>query len=247
MDTQKRLLFASIAGIVVVVGVMIVVGRYLYVEKVRPAVEAAVNKVTETADGIGSSPRLSQDFPVSSLKTLVVEGGWEVSLTRGETATVHVEAPSGVIQDVRVESRDGNVTIGLVHEAKLLQGKLAARITSPALNRIEFRGGVNANIDGFVEPALWISLAGATTVTGTGNRIENFTVNCAGAANVNFRGSKTTNATVTAAGASNIVLTMNGGKLSGRLDGVGKVDYYGPVASESIAVSGLGSVQAKGD
>ncbi len=222
MDTQKRVLIASVAGIVVVAGIMIVAGRYLFVEKIRPAVEAAVNKVTETTGTTGSSALLAQDFPVASLKTLVVEGGWEVSLTRGETASVHVEAPSSVINDVRVDSQDGSVTIRLLHEANLMQGKLTAKVTAPALNRIEFRGGVNANIDGFVEPALWISIAGAGTLTGSGNRIENFTVNCAGAANVNFRESKTTNATVVAAGASRIVLTMNGGTLSGRLDGVGK-------------------------
>lgn len=247
MDAQKRVLIASVVGIVVVIGVMIVAGRYLFVQRVQPAVERVMSETIGRSAVPGSGSVISKSFPIEGLRALVVEGGWQLTLTRGERASVLVNAPADAMKDVSVASQGGTVTISLTHEAKVLQGKLTATVVSPVVNRVDLRGGVKATIEGFVEPSLLISISGAGSVTGSGNRVENLTVKSAGAADLNFKSSTATNAVVEVAGAGRIVLTMNGGNLSGRLDGVGKVDYYGSVSSQNVQVSGLGSVKAKGE
>jgi len=247
MDAQKRVLIFSVVGIVIVIGVMIVAGRYIFVQKVKPAVERVTNEAIGGTSASGSGSEISKSFPVEGLRALVVEGGWQVSLTHGEKASVMVNAPSDVMKDVSVDSQGGTVTISLTHEVRLLQGKLTATVVTPVVNKVDLRGGVKATIEGFIEPSLVLSISGAGSVTGSGNRVENLAVNTAGAADVNFKASTVTNAVVEVAGASQIVLTMNGGNLSGHLHGVGKVDYYGTVSSQNIEVSGLGSVKAKGE
>jgi len=92
---------------------------------------------------------------------------------------------------------------------------------------------------------LRVTVDGAASIRGVDMEIEELEVDVEGAGNVDFRRARVVNARVQADGASNVTMTMDGGRLTGVLRGVGNVSYGGEVSEESIRVEGWGKVRKR--
>ena len=101
------------------------------------------------------------------------------------------------------------------------------------------RGGSNVALSGFGGDRLEIDVAGAVRLTGRDGRYEELELFAAGASAIDLRGIVVTDAAVDLNGASDVVLTMNGGVLSGSAAGAGSLRYYGTVSEERVAVAGI--------
>jgi len=67
-----------------------------------------------------------------------------------------------------------------------------------------------------------------------------------GASEVDFEDVTVTTATIDMSGAANLILTMDGGDLTGDISGAGNIKYYGTVATQDIDTSGAANVRYAG-
>jgi len=241
METQRRLLFLSVAGIIVVLAAMFLVGRYIVVRTVQPAV---VRAITESSREPG--PVSDREVPNGKFESVNVQGGWDVSIVQAPTESVRVQSPSALSADVIAEVHQGQLTLGLRNGAIMNSERLTAQVQTPDLQRVTVRGGSRIRISGFSLPELAIDIAGAGDIEGVGNVLDRLSVQGAGASRIDFSSSRIKNARVNLDGAGSVDLGMEGGTLSGSLNGIGTINYSGTVSAENVKISGLGSVRQTG-
>ncbi len=243
METQKRTVLISVVGIVMLVAAMVLAGWYLYSNRTRPSAQGAFSSAPQVV-GQPSTTRALNGRPFTAVSA---DGGWDISIQHGTEYRVRIDAPAESEGDVVAEVTDGRLTLGLRHTTGVLAGRLKAVVESTNLANVQVRGGARVTIDGFTVPSLSIDIAGAGNVIGSNNRVNTLTLHTAGASSMDFRSSSVTNAVVNLQGAGNVILSMNGGALSGQLDGVGRIDYYGTVSAQDVRINGVGTVKQKGE
>jgi len=241
METQRRLLFLSVAGIIVVLAAMFFVGRYIVVRTVQPAVVKALNENPSQP-----GPISNRDLSSGNFERVNVEGGWDITIEQAASQSVHVQSPSALSADVIAEVHGGQLTLGFRHGVNMSSERLTAQVRTPDLKRVTVRGGSRIRISGFSASELALDIAGAGNIEGVDNVLDTLSVQGAGASLIDFRSSRTRSARVNLDGAGSVALTMEGGTLSGNLNGIGTIDYSGSVSAENVKINGLGSVRQTG-
>ena len=170
-----------------------------------------------------------------------IVGGWQVSLTRGDEWKVELSRSGEREKQVRMHVFGNRLRLvrGMHRWWHEDDAPGSVNIVMPALEELELRGGARITLAGFRGDRLAIDVAGAVQLEGRDGRYEELELSVAGASAIDLRGVPVRDAEVDLAGASDIVLTMNGGVLSGTAAGAGRIQYYGSVAEEQVAVAGV--------
>jgi hypothetical protein len=104
-------------------------------------------------------------------------------------------------------------------------------------------GASEIDLRGFEGERLAITSSGAVDIEGHSSRYGVLDLTMSGAGQADLRDVVVTDANVALTGAADVTLRMAGGRLAGRIAGAGKVAYYGTVSEQSIATSGIGTVE----
>lgn len=193
-----------------------------------------------------------------------IQGDWQVNVVQGDQWQVSWSDSS----DSENGSDSGNASDSSHHKTgvqvyvngktlKLKRKKkghwwdehnqtITAEIVMPELRKLDIAGGVQINMSGFEGEELDIDIAGAVQLNAEDGHYRELKLDSAGASDINLRGISIVDADLDIAGASDVLLTMDGGRLSGSLAGAGQILYYGEVSKEDIDVAGFGNV-AKAD
>ena len=177
-----------------------------------------------------------------------VSGAWRVNLTRGDD--FRIELPRGTDRGKRVRMHVVGDRLRLGRTTFVRDGwrfawgqeagaPVRVDIVMPELAALDLKGGTRVALSGFRGTRLEIDVAGAVRLEGRDARYEELDLSVAGASEIDLRGVEVTDARVDLMGASEVVLTMNGGVLSGSSAGAGMLEYYGSVAEERIDVAGI--------
>ncbi|MFP4373224.1 MAG: GIN domain-containing protein [Spirochaetaceae bacterium] len=192
-----------------------------------------------------SGTRIERSFDVRDFSAIDVRGGWQIAITEGDSYSVTVSADEALMERIIVE-RDGDaLRVDADRWRWSNEGRLRLEVTTPRLSRIDVDGGADVRLSGLRADSLRIGIDGAGNITGTDSRIERLAVEVDGAANVDFVESSVVHADIRMSGAGNVEITMAGGELTGRIEGVGSVGYGGEVSRRTIRVDGLGSVERR--
>ncbi|MBX2850086.1 MAG: DUF2807 domain-containing protein [Acidiferrobacterales bacterium] len=186
---------------------------------------------------------------LSDFNAVNVSGAWQIELSQGDSWSVEVS---------NLEENKDRISVYVSDNTLILKQKssggwfsnsgsreLSARVQMPALGRLSLSGAVDAEIAKFEGELLDINTAGAVDLKATGGRYNKVIVMTAGASEIDFKNILATQASVNTTGAGDVILTLDGGELTGTIIGAGSVDYYGTVSSESIKVIGAGDISHK--
>lgn len=188
---------------------------------------------------------ITKYFDVTGFTGLSASGSWQITLNRGDSYQVRIEAPEYLMDDVVVRKRGKILNIGLEWKTRVHKRSLKAEITMPNLDRIKSSDGSKVRFNDFDTDNLEIRVSGASGIKGINNTINNLSINSSGATHINLKRSSVTNADLHTSGVSSIELTMAGGKLTGNVSGAGSITYYGNVKEQSIRTSGAVSVRKR--
>lgn len=180
---------------------------------------------------------VSRHLPLSGFTDIELGGRWEVELRRSDAEQVIVEGPEDLIDDLYARKEAERLLL----ERKKRRGnksKLKASITMPALDYLRLNGLINLNMSGFEASRLSIRTKGVTSIRGTKNSIQDLHLKGEGVSKLDLRKSPVTNAELDYEGVFKIKLSMAGGELTGRIEGVGKVLYEGQISRETISKEG---------
>jgi hypothetical protein len=221
--------FAAVLIIVTIVGARIVIGNFF---------DGGVN----TAADAGENVTLTFDY--ENFTEINVAGAWTLTINQGDGYAVTVHCPEHLKHVAGIEQRGNRLSFEDVFRfTRFKAGSLHADITMPALKRLTVDGAAAVYVTGFEQEDLGIEINGASTMTGENNRFDTLRVDLEGAGRLDFGGTESENADVDIDGVGTVILSITGGVLDGRIDGLGSIKYYGEVSENRIDIEGLGSVK----
>ena len=230
---------------ILIIGLAVVLGGMLFVAAgTRIMIGKAVKQGNIGFEKADLGERVSKTYNYTDFNELAASGVWDIRITQGTKYAVVLKMEEGLTDQVLVAKNGPIVSLSMKDDFYVVGNKpISVELVMPELTGISLQGGANVIITGFSSERFVLDSEGASNIVGKDNEIENLFLSCDGAAHVNLKSSQTVNADVNLAGASNVVLTMNGGILKGKIDGIGSLEYYGKVAEEKVLKHGISSIQ----
>lgn len=239
MQQNRRTVLISILGIVTAFAVMAFVGTRMFGRISENAGRSRDDVTVSSSDGV------TLDTTFAEFDSVVIIGGWSLTIIQGSEFSVHVTATERAAEEIEVLQRGSELTLSVASTIRTVTGNFQATIVMPDLVRMQVDGGTTTSIEGFDLDELSLEINGAANLRATDSTIARLVIDVDGAATLDFWESSVANAVLEMDGASKLSVTMDGGELSGVLRGVGDVSYRGPVSSETVKVEGLGRVRRR--
>ena len=190
-------------------------------------------------DQISANPGLAEFSEIEAA------GAWQISVTQGDQWQIALSYPDGLEEKPRVSLQGDRLILGSApHYASWIGSgpRPIADIVMPELELLKLKGNCQLEMSGFHGNRLEIDGVGAIRILGREGRYDSLSLVLAGAGKINLSEIPVTAAEVDLAGASDIVLSMNGGELSGSISGAGSLEYYGQVSGITVDIAGAARV-----
>lgn len=192
---------------------------------------------------------ITRDYKVKEFNQIEAETVGDISYTQatdGKT-TVQIYGPENFVNLVQVAVKNGTLLLTMEKYNQVKNGKLQITISSPDLNRINFRGVGNINIEApFQTAKLDIESKGVGDVKINDLTCDNLTVSSMGVGDVELKG-KAQSAILSSKGVGDInAEELETGRIEASSKGVGDISCH---ATESLkaSVKGVGSIRYKGN
>ena len=227
MYTNRILATSGVALVLLTAGVVV-------------AIRLFAAPVREDGDG----PEVDRQIQVERFTTLELGGGWDLHLTHAAEYSAVLTGDRELVDAAEVSSAGDRLSIHLpgdVDEDRTVR----ILVTAPTLEALDLAGGVTGTIAGLDTAELRVLSEGAANLVFEDSTIGDLALQTAGAANVDLGESLVENALLDMEGANQLLITMNGGALSGRVAGVGNVRYSGDVSSVNVEPDGIVTIRRR--
>jgi hypothetical protein len=229
MKTSNKILL--IAGVAPILSVILLMAAI----KIIPGGDAS-----SQASPSGEPGMVSRTLPLEGFSEISTNGAWKVNLIQGDSFLVHISASESVMNEIKVEKNGNKLVLdaGTKFNRSSNAKHTTADITLPAVSRIDTEGMANINLSGLNIDSLTIHSEGVAKISGDKGMIRDLEFNGNGALMMDLSTIAITNADLKFQGAYMIGLLMNGGRLSGSLEGMGFCNYEGNISVNEILVNG---------
>ena len=205
MNTNRILATSGIGLVLLTAGIVVVIRVFA-----APAREG------------GGGPDVDRHIDVERFAAIELGGGWDLQFTHASDYSAVLIGDQELVDTAEVSTAgDEDRTVRIM-------------ITAPAIEALTLAGAVNGKIVGLDAAELTVFSQGATNLVFEHSTIGDLTLQTAGAANIDLGDSLVENGVLDMSGASQLVINMNGGSLTGRVEGVGNVRYSGDVSSVDV-------------
>jgi hypothetical protein len=194
---------------------------------------------TSQASSSGAADMTTRTLPLKGFSEISTKGNWIINLVQGDNFLVNISAPESVINEIKAEN---NGTKLVLDSEKFKDSKdvmpIKADITLPAVSIIDTAGKTAINLSSLNIDSISIRSDGPTNITGDKGMIRDLKLNGTGLLRMDLSSVPVTNADLECQGVYMIKLLMNGGRLSGNLEGMGTFNYAGKVSVNEIRKNG---------
>lgn len=186
---------------------------------------------------VTGSTRFSDDsgevlYPYKDFDSIEVDGLWDISVEYGTEYTVYVDMGEKKPAKTKV-TRNGSL---LVMKNPDPERTLAAIVVLPRLEKVIVSGDAQIRLEGFEGEILNADLTDRTRLITDRCRFGTVVLRAAKNASADFSGTAATHGEVSLSGDSRSTLNLEGGTLSGRVNGTAELRLEGSVTSESLQV-----------
>ena len=207
--------------------------------------------ISERAEGIAPSKNyITRDYQIKDFNSIDATTVGDIYYTQSTDgkSSLQIYGPDNFVKLIQVSVKSNTLILAMDKHKKIKNAKkLKITISSPDLNRIQFKGVGNIHIDNkFVTGRLDIESKGVGDVNVQELDCQNLTVNSMGVGNVNLKG-KVVNANLSSKGVGDVEATdLEATHVKASSNGVGNISCN---ATQSLdaAVKGVGSINYKGN
>ena len=237
MKTSNKILLVAVSALVVLAVISIISMRVM----VDRAAEAGgnVRSLDRTFDG----KMVSQEYDLENFSRLQVIGGWNLTLQSGNTYRVSITFPEELQKHVNI-GKNGEVlsleTTGLID---FRGAHFKAVVQMPDLKELRSEGGLSAVIRGFTGKTLTIASGGGVQIKAEACRYEKLSLKISGGIQGDFRDLSAEDIHINGNGAVDLDLKMNGGALTGEVNGAANIKVKGRLAQNSLQVHGVSNIE----
>ena len=187
-----------------------------------------------------------KSFDFDNFENITVEGFWSIHLTQGDHFKIELVAPEDIINNITVSEaentlffRSENNSVSLFSMNK----RVRMDITLPSITQLHAKGITDILFSNFKNSDTSISMDGVMNVAGENCTFNKFSLSGSGVMNASTNDMPITNAHFDYRGIYNIAIHMNGGNLTGYLDGIGRITVSGEISENNIFVKEPGSLR----
>ena len=219
MHTNRILATSGIVLVLLTAGIVVVI-------RVAPVRE------------VSGGPEGGRHIEVERFAAIKLGGGWDLQFTHASDYSAVLIGDQELVDAAEVSTAGDLLSIHLkgdVDEDRTVR----IMVTAPAIEALTLAGAVNGTIVGLDAAELTVLSDGATNLVFEDSTIGDLTLQTAGAANIDLSESLVENAVLDLAGANQLRINMNGGSLTGRVEGVGNVRYSGDASSVDVDADGI--------
>jgi len=186
-------------------------------------------------------------FNLTNISRLKISGRWDLLIVRNDKEELLVDCGEKDETNIRCNLADHTFELELKKHFGLfgfkLKDRIKAKISLKKLQTLELYDGSTVFFDGFDGEQLAIKCMGAFDLRGNNSSYTNLHLEKTGAGRVDLKNSCVTNAQVMSMGVGDLMLNMNGGRLSGKVMGMGNTILSGIISENSLMSLGMSSIQ----
>lgn len=236
MKTTSKILLAALAAVIIIMAAVLITIR------VKAAQSVEFGTLTKT-----EREMIKENVQIDGFTGIETKGAWKLIIAQGTEYEVTAEYPKYIRDNVEITLEGKTLSCILTPGTSLNLGaaKLELTVITPRLQEVRTEGGSQVILNDVNVPSLRLASRGASSFKGNSSVIENLYIDTEGASDVDMSESSITNAEVNMKGAGSAQLNMNGGVLSGRVEGATSVEYSGTISEQNIRSSGISSINRK--
>ncbi len=186
---------------------------------------------------LGKSEKGEKIIYANGIKSLYLKGNWHTDIVRSDEEKILVTGPRDILETLWVKQQNDSLEIHM-KRLKSDKPKLRLKMTMPVIQRLRTKGVAIASISGFNLESLTIHSEGVTSFHGEGGSTKSLKVTGKGVSKFDFEDFPTHDAHLEFKGTVCIDLTMTGGGLTGKIEGLGSIRYKGEISNNSIRLKG---------
>jgi hypothetical protein len=189
---------------------------------------------------------IKRSFDFNNFEQISAEGFFSISLTHDDHFSIELVAPETAMDEISV-SQSGQTLLLKLNKNSFSLFSINKRprinITLPSISRVDIKGVADISFTDFSSAKTSIFMEGVVNVTGKSCLFDQFSLSGTGVMNVSMDDMPVTSAHFEYSGVYNINMHMNGGSLTGKLDGIGKMIASGEIGENSININPPGSIK----
>jgi hypothetical protein len=218
MKTSNKILLA-----VAIIPVILIVGTIV---SLRVAFERRTDTKTVTNP---SEERIIREYQYSGFSKIMVSGVWDLKIFQGNEYFVEISAPEYAMDSISAREKNDQLILDYLpdYENSGLQNMPKAAVMVPSISTIYLMGTCRLDLREFNTDYLNVVGDGEVRMTVSNTAITNLDLVSQGVSEWDFSKASVVNARVRTDGTFSILLFMNGGRLSGALNGIGTLTYTG--------------------
>lgn len=187
----------------------------------------------------GASDLIARTLSLEGFSEISVKGVWKINLTQGDNFLVNVSATESVMREINIEKNKNRLVLdsGTKYEHSIEAKHTTANITIPTVSGIDINGTTTLTLSGLDIDSISIRSLGFTNISGDECIIQDLDFRNTGLSRMDLSNIPVTNAYLDCQGIYAIGILMNGGKLSGIINGLGTFDCQGDVSENELLVN----------
>lgn len=204
----------------------------------------------KTARIAPSKNYITRDYKINDFNSIDATTVGDIYYTQSTDgkSTLQIYGPDNFVNLIQVSVKNNALTLMMEKHNKIKNGnKLKITISSPDLNRIQFKGVGDIHIDNkFTTAELDVESKGVGDIKIQELDCRNLTINSMGVGDVSVKG-KAVNANLTSKGVGDVeAADLEAENVKASSNGVGNITCYA-TQSLNAAVKGVGSINYKGN
>lgn len=229
IKTSNKILL--IAGSIPIIFIILMLSALKFI----PLGEGSSRASTPASSGL-----VTRTLPLEGFSEISLKGVWKVNLFQGNGFAVKISASEPAMKEVKAEKYENELVLdsGIKPRGSSGNRRITADITLPVVSRIDIEGVAGINLFEMDIDTISIRSEGVADISGDKGMIRDLQFYGHGVTRMDLSAVPVTNASLNCPGVYTIKLFMNGGRLSGNLDGVGTFKYEGIAGVNELRVNG---------
>lgn len=184
---------------------------------------------------------------LNNVSKLKISGRWEVLITNDGKEELQIDCRDADKKRINQTVTGDTLELEFTEDKGLFSSRSGnaakAKISIKRLDSLEVSGESFVSFDGFDGEQLALKCTGEFDLNGENSRFNCLQLEKTGSGRIDLKRSKVTNADVLSMGVGDLILNMDGGRLTGRIMGMGNTVLSGMIAENSLVNMGMSSVQ----
>lgn len=179
-------------------------------------------------------------YKYSDLKKIKLEGVYNIEYIQGSKSLVELTIPENSEKLFKISQSNNAFSVSYKPQSKM---KVEVKITAPNIEKIDLQGKSNLHFSKLNLENLNIKSQGIVKIQSDKGYIKNLNIDGEGMGNFELKNLIVKNCDFNFEGMGSTKLYLDGGTLSGHIEGMMNVKYYGKVSNSSLKIEGMGRIK----